>query len=273
MSGASANAAARRRRAAPNTMAQSQQKRNVPQSQNVKENMNNIITKDVQQSSIQSNPRTPVEMLKNVYQRMNKVEGLINEMKVGGDNQTSSNKRIDMMHDKIGEFEHKMSQIKDFERSITEIDEKVNKLVELCAKIQTFAMESNTSFLLFKNNFDAKLIQQVDHSDSGSGRGMRNELSVEDFEKEYDDENEVVELDDEDGILIDSEQLEMDVEMDVDENSVSNSEPEPEEQDVQEEQEEEMVVDTNDEEQITVEIDVVESDTQENSDEAIIEEV
>ena len=221
MSGASANAAARRRRAAPNTISQSQQKRNSQQAQNVKGNMNTIISNDLQQSSVQSNPRTPVEMLKNVYQRMNKAEGILNEIKGSSDNQVSFNKKMDMMKDKISEFEHTLKRIDEFEKSISDIDEKVNKLVELCAKIQTFAMESKTSFLLFKNNFDAKLIQQSEPSDCGSGRGIRNELSVEDFDPEDDendenDENEVVELNDGENLIIDSEELEMEVEMDMD---------------------------------------------------------
>lgn len=202
MSGASSNAAARRRRA---TQPQNVNRlRNQSQLQSINPNQfNTSITNQFQQNqqfptqSINYNNTSsssndfstvtidglpalngkvmhPVEILKNLHKRVIDLENSQNKS-------TNSNNELDkhtslLLTTKIQELEktkndlnikinNSMNDLKSFETAIREksttientvskLEDKINEIKELCSKIQTFSMETNMSFMIFKNQFE-----------------------------------------------------------------------------------------------------------------------
>lgn len=190
MSGASSNAAARRRRAAPpanmNRMRQTQQ---VPQT-NIQSNMNSSSSinnhNNMNQSSnimnASSNNITteglptkngkmlhPVEILKLFNERLNTLESgnaqnasnnldtrLINSLTT---QMTDVKRKTQEQLVEISELKRNVeSQLQDklneFEEKINTFNKQIEEMRELCSKIQTFSMETNVSFMLFKNEYE-----------------------------------------------------------------------------------------------------------------------
>ena len=182
MSGASSNAAARRRRAAPpanmNRMRQSQQ---VPpkvqqsvshisnQSSNAFNTSNTISTEGLPTKN--GKMLHPVEILKLFNERLNTLESNSNNSQSSSSNLDT--RLINSLTTQMGEMKRKTQeqlgeisevkrnvemQLKDklieFEEKINTFNNQIEEMKELCSKIQTFSMETNVSFMLFKNEYD-----------------------------------------------------------------------------------------------------------------------
>lgn len=192
MSGASSNAAARRRRAAqPQNSNRLRSQPNVIQNQFNNSNMPNHFQQNQQYSpnvnynneetitidglpGVNGKVLHPVEILKNLHKRVIQLEENSNNL-------TKSNNELDkqtniLFSTKIQELEktrndlnvkinNSMNDLKSFETTImdkninientvSKLEDKINELKELCSKIQTFSMETNMSFMIFKNQFE-----------------------------------------------------------------------------------------------------------------------
>lgn len=181
MSGASSNAAARRRRAAPpanmNRMRQSQQ---VPsrvqpsvdvsnQSSNMLNASNTITTEGLPTKN--GKMLHPVEILKLFNERLNTLESNNNNVQASSSNLDTRliNSLTTQMSDMKRRTQEQLGEISEVKRNVemqlkdklNEFEEKINtfnnqieEMKELCSKIQTFSMETNVSFMLFKNEYD-----------------------------------------------------------------------------------------------------------------------
>ena len=172
MSGASSNAAARRRRAAQpqnvNRLRSSQPSQPQTQVQSQQSLSNNLPSKN-------GKPMHPLEILKNLSDRVTALE---NNSSNTNNDANMNNSRIlnEMINKKMMELErvkHELtnkinstyeqtqelnnnitSKNENIDISLQKMDDKINEIKELCSKIQTFSMETNMAFMIFKNQFD-----------------------------------------------------------------------------------------------------------------------
>ena len=186
MSGASSNAAARRRRAAPpvNVQRLRQQQQQQQQQQRLPQQTSNNSTFNVNNISLTGLPHDengrmmhPINILKNLNERINVLESnpgsgtfsLENNeefSKLTQDVTNKLNQEIKNMNDTtmaslqncINNYssiqENIETKIDSFQKQINSMQDKIEEIKELCSKIQTFSMETNMSFLIFKNQYD-----------------------------------------------------------------------------------------------------------------------
>ena len=236
MSGASSNAAARRRRAAPpsNVSRISRQ----PPSQNTLQSHDNTTQHLSNNVSLEGLPTKngramhPLEILKIFNGRINKLENNLS----ANDINESENYRTIMLNynneieklktdalENINETVQSYKKIESLvseklsivERKVKVVEDQMEELKELCSKIQTFSMETNMSFMLFKNEYDKQkeennsfpfmnvLNQMNNYSENESfdetsivnnivideDYAEDNQLEVEDIELEYNSNN------------------------------------------------------------------------------------
>ena len=184
MSGASSNAAARRRRAAPpvnvqrlrQQQQQQQQKLTQQNSNNSTFNSNNISLNGLPQDE-NGRMMHPINILKNLNDRINVLENnpgsgtfslennedfsnLTNNVnqKINQEIKNMNNTIMNSLQTCITNYsslqDNTENKISMFEKQINSMQEKIEEIKELCSKIQTFSMETNMSFLIFKNQYD-----------------------------------------------------------------------------------------------------------------------
>ena len=227
MSSSSSNAAARRRRAssAPiNTIKLKQQ--NAQNAQNVRISNNsqnvNIMNKnglnmDGLPSDERGQPMHPINILKNMNERLTMVESnRSSNSNNNNDNEIAKMRQVIQTElTNIKQMNEKYSnEYKELKSSVELMQEKFEEIKELCSKIQTFSMETNVSFLLFKNQYDKEkseekpnfmnILQQFGNSGMSNFVDEDNEIlevgeDGEDGEDEDEDEDEendnIIELD------------------------------------------------------------------------------
>lgn len=208
MSGASALAAARRRRANPQgNPNQRRPLQAAPQTPPQKPTQTEV-------SSAESKKYAPitnaVDMLKNVYTRVNEIEKRLERDE--GNNSFESQQQIENINRKLEIMESKMGMLHDvkenkidkFEERLIDMEEKLDGLVQLCAKIQTFSMETNTAFLIFKNIYEKEKLELE----------LENEEDAEDDGGEEDAEDDIIQevgsIDDNEGSMMEVNIDEMD---------------------------------------------------------------
>jgi hypothetical protein len=182
MSGASALAAARRRRANPQPTSNSRNSRpsnQPPMPQNEPISAPTISTNS---SSIKFN--NPAQLLKHVFEKTEKLERIVlsndnlNEAGLKGDIQkllTQNSQKMEMFDKKMTQNDRTITNVlSDFENRISKMEEQIDKLKEMCLKVQTFSMETNLAMMMFKKEL----------ANSGSLNDISMNMLVESFKQE-----------------------------------------------------------------------------------------
>ena len=224
MSSSSSNAAARRRRASnvpTNTIKLKQQNAQNVRISNNSQNVNimnkNGLNMDGLPSDERGQPMHPINILKNMNERLTMVESnRSSNSNNNNDNEIAKMRQVIQTElTNIKQMNEKYSnEYKELKSSVELMQEKFEEIKELCSKIQTFSMETNVSFLLFKNQYDKEkseekpnfmnILQQFGNSGMSNFVDEDNEIlevgeDGEDGEDEDEDEDEendnIIELD------------------------------------------------------------------------------
>ena len=200
MSGASSNAAARRRRAAPpvnvqrlrQQQQQKQQQQKVTQSNSINSsiNLNNVSLNGLPQDE-NGAMMHPINILKNLNERVNVLENSPGSATFTLENNEEFSRLTDSVNQKLNEEIKNMknstmnslqnsinnysslennieNRVSMFEKQINCMQEKIEEIKELCSKIQTFSMETNMSFLIFKNQYDKIKNQNIENNNQNA---------------------------------------------------------------------------------------------------------
>ena len=224
MSSSSSNASARRRRASnvpTNTIKLKQQNAQNVRISNNSQNVNimnkNGLNMDGLPSDERGQPMHPINILKNMNERLTMVESnRSSNSNNNNDNEIAKMRQVIQTElTNIKQMNEKYSnEYKELKSSVELMQEKFEEIKELCSKIQTFSMETNVSFLLFKNQYDKEkseekpnfmnILQQFGNSGMSNFVDEDNEIlevgeDGEDGEDEDEDEDEendnIIELD------------------------------------------------------------------------------